>query len=160
MAKEPIEILHYLVISHGRIREANTVRVPRRRYQVIKFTATFDLVPSASFIAYYIENGEVRAKREELILEDKSSNFIKMKLSSGQLGAGDNVTIDIQTNPKSYVGLLAIDQSLLLLRSGNDLKREEIDNELNQYHEQARGINSGNERDFSVVLHQFWHFLE
>lgn len=34
---------------------------------------------------------------------------------------GNNVDITIRTKPNSYVGLLGVDQSVLLLRSGNDL---------------------------------------
>lgn len=142
---EPIEMLHYLVISHGRIRVANTVRVPRRKYHVIKFPATIDLVPSGHFVAYYFKDGRLVSQRKKIELKDNSANFIRMKLSSEQLRAGDNVTIDVQTNPKSYVGLLAIDQSVLLLKSGNDLSRNNIVEELNNYYGQARGDHSGTE---------------
>ena len=34
---------------------------------------------------------------------------------------GNNVDITIRTKPNSYVGVLGVDQSVLLLRSGNDL---------------------------------------
>lgn len=159
VSREKIELLHYLVISHGRIRVANTVRIPQRKYQVVKFVVTIDLVPSANFIAYYFKDGQIRAKRKEIKLEEYSNNFIKMKLSSEQLQAGDNVTIDVQTNPKSYVGLLAIDQSVLLLKSGNDLAQSDIVNELNAYGERAQGLYSGSEKDF-LVFFGFHSFLE
>lgn len=147
--RDPIEMLHYLVISHGRIRVADTVRVPRRKYQVISFMATADLVPSAHFIAYYFKGDRISAKRADIAFQDLSNNFIKMKLSAEQLRAGENVTIDVQTNPKAYVGLLAVDQSVLLLKSGNDLMRTDIVNELNDYHDKVRGYGS-HEEDFLV----------
>lgn len=42
---------------------------------------------------------------------------------------GDNVEINIKSNKHAFIGLLGIDQSSLILRSGNDLDCEKIWNE-------------------------------
>lgn len=137
---EPIDMLNYLVISHGKIRVAETAAVPNRNYHVVKFPITFDLIPTASFIAYYFKDGAIITKKAILELDDNSNNFVKIKLSSDRLEAGGNITIDLTTNPKSYVGLAAIDQSVLLLKSGNDLTVDEVFRELNDY--EAKGFGS------------------
>lgn len=41
--------------------------------------------------------------------------------------------ITIISKPNSYVGLLGVDQSVLLLRKGNDLDKSQIFNELAEY---------------------------
>lgn len=41
--------------------------------------------------------------------------------------------ITVICKPNSYVGLLGVDQSVLLLRKGNDLDRTQIFNELAEY---------------------------
>jgi CD109 antigen len=41
--------------------------------------------------------------------------------------------ITISTHPNSYVGLLGVDQSVLLLKSGNDLSSSAIFDELAKY---------------------------
>lgn len=41
--------------------------------------------------------------------------------------------MSIKSQPLSYVGLLGVDQSVLLLKSGNDINKNMVDSELNQY---------------------------
>lgn len=39
---------------------------------------------------------------------------------------GDNVELTVHADPKSIVNLLAVDQSVLLLKSGNDITAEKV----------------------------------
>lgn len=50
-----------------------------------------------------------------------------------QAKPGQEVTLNVKTDPNSYVGLLGVDQSVLLLKSGNDLHRHAILNDLKLY---------------------------
>lgn len=43
--------------------------------------------------------------------------------------------ISINTQPNSFVGLLGVDQSVLVLKKGNDIERTEVLNELEKYSE-------------------------
>lgn len=45
----------------------------------------------------------------------------------------EEVKLKIKTDADSYVGLLGVDQSVLLLKSGNDLARDAVFNSLNKY---------------------------
>lgn len=45
----------------------------------------------------------------------------------------EEVNIKVKTDPDSYIGLLGVDQSVLLLKSGNDLSRDDVFNSLNKY---------------------------
>lgn len=45
----------------------------------------------------------------------------------------EEVTLNIKTDPNSFVGLLGVDQSVLLLQSGNDLDSSQIINDLKSY---------------------------
>lgn len=38
----------------------------------------------------------------------------------------DTVSFKVHASPKSYVGLLAVDQSVLLLKSGNDITAGQV----------------------------------
>ena len=50
-----------------------------------------------------------------------------MSSSAMTVDAGDDVSIRVQTSSQgSYVGLRAIDQSVLLLKSGNDITKERV----------------------------------
>ena len=47
--------------------------------------------------------------------------------SMSSVDAGSNVTIQVTTSSnQSYVGLRAIDRSVLLLKSGNDITKERV----------------------------------
>jgi len=49
--------------------------------------------------------------------------------------AGDDVTIRVDTSaPGSYVGIRAIDQSVLLLKSGNDITTDRVRPYLNNFY--------------------------
>lgn len=52
---------------------------------------------------------------------------------ASQAKPGQEVTLNIKTDPNSYVGLLGVDQSVLLLKSGNDLDLSAILNDLKPY---------------------------
>lgn len=56
-----------------------------------------------------------------------------MELSTQQTSPGQDVDITIISKPNSYVGLLGIDQSVLLLRKGNDFEKSQVFDELEEY---------------------------
>lgn len=62
-------------------------------------------------------------------------NFFKVNLtlSSSETKPNSTVNITIASRPLSFVGLLGIDQSVLLLKSGNDIDINMITGELNSY---------------------------
>ncbi len=56
-----------------------------------------------------------------------------MELSTQQAKPGDDLKISVSTKPNSYVGLLGVDQSVLLLKKGNDLEKSEVFEQLEGY---------------------------
>lgn len=48
------------------------------------------------------------------------------------------MSITVSTKPNSYVGLLGVDQSVLLLKKGNDLEKSAVFEELDKYNEKTR----------------------
>jgi len=58
-----------------------------------------------------------------------------MVITTGEesVETGTNIRIQVATSsPQSYVGLRAIDKSVLLLRSGNDITNQRVRTELPQ----------------------------
>ena len=54
-------------------------------------------------------------------------------MSQSEARPSSLVNISVKSKPLSYVGLLGVDQSVLLLKSGNDIEQEMITNELFGY---------------------------
>ena len=49
-----------------------------------------------------------------------------MSFSKKEVKPADNITLSIQASPKSYIGVLAVDQSVTLLKTGNDISQSEV----------------------------------
>jgi CD109 antigen len=62
-------------------------------------------------------------------------------LSTDQSKPGDDLKITINTKPNSFVGLLGVDQSVLLLKKGNDLERSAVFSELGKFNDASRHNN-------------------
>lgn len=65
----------------------------------------------------------------------KNQSFVQITLESSTLETrpGQNVELKITTRPNSFVGVLGVDQSVVLLKSGNDLSQNEVFDELDEY---------------------------
>lgn len=61
-----------------------------------------------------------------------------MELSSEQAKPGEILNITVSTKPNSYIGLLGVDQSVLLLKKGNDIEKSAVFEELEKYNEKTR----------------------
>jgi len=46
---------------------------------------------------------------------------VKINTNSEETQPGMDVELTVETKPNSYVGILGVDQSVLLLKSGNDI---------------------------------------
>lgn len=123
----------YQVIGHGKVIYAGNVAVPDRTYHVFRFRATFELVPKATVIVYRFKNDEIVATKTEVSIEDDLNNFVKLKLSTTETQPGKDINIDVYTNPESYVGLVGVDQSVLLLKKNEGLSKEDAFREMEEY---------------------------
>lgn len=132
-SSHPLQNFAYQLIGQGKLFYAENVAVPDRKYHVFKFKATFDLVPMATLIVYFFKNGEIVATSLKIAINEDLNNFVKLKLSTTETQPGKDVSIDVVTNPASYVGLTGVDQSVLLLKKNEDLTKEEAFREMEDY---------------------------
>jgi hypothetical protein len=79
---------------------------------------------------------------------------VDIELSREEAKPGDDLKITINTKPNSYVGLLGVDQSVLLLKRGNDLEKSLVFEELDKYNQKTRY----NRRWYSPYLNSYADF--
>lgn len=60
---------------------------------------------------------------------------VDIKLSTDQAKPGEQLEISVSSKPNSFVGLLGVDQSVLLLKKGNDIEPSTVFEELDKYNE-------------------------
>lgn len=83
---------------------------------------------------------------------------VNLTLSTAESKPNSTVNLTIASRPLSYVGLLGVDQSVLLLKSGNDIDLNMITNELNSYlpveqynYDWQESISYSSYKDFTVT---------
>lgn len=93
------------------------------------------MAPEARIICYYIrsENKEIIADATSVQVSGLNRNPVKLSLSRDEAKPGQEVELSVLTKPSALVGVLAIDQSVLLLKSGNDISQQEIGAELRHF---------------------------
>lgn len=152
-----LEHFTYQVISQGRLIYSDSLDVPQRNYHVFQFLATFDLLPTVHLIVYYFKNNDIISAKVDIDIRENLNNFIKLKLSQENVKPGETVNIDITTNPKSLVGLVGVDSSVLLLKKNNDLTIDDVwdERELYQYQLHERNAKSSHNQS-PYYYNRYW----
>lgn len=130
--------LTYLVIGRGDLLISRTIQLDNDLTHTFKFMSSFAMVPRAKLVVYYItDDGEIVSEKTTITFRSQFQNFVKIELSKDQAKPGEDISLTISTKPNSLVALLGVDQSVNLLKSGNDLEEKKIFEELEQYEESS-----------------------
>lgn len=130
----------YVIVGRGKILETKTVTPTfdenenSEYIHRFTFTPNFDYAPRAKVIVYCIRDRLIVSTNICIDLYDDFKNFIELDVAPKTAKPGDVVDFNIKSNPNSYIGLLGIDKSVLILRGGNDLAHDELWNELELFH--------------------------
>uniref|UniRef100_A0A0A1WID3 CD109 antigen n=1 Tax=Zeugodacus cucurbitae TaxID=28588 RepID=A0A0A1WID3_ZEUCU len=132
-SSENIPYFVYTIVARGNILKSEYVDVPEgRKSQTIKFMPTFEMVPKASLYVHYVFDNNLRFEEKTINFEKQFENSIDIS-AQPQAKPGEEVQLHVKTDPDSFVGLLGVDQSVLLLKSGNDITKDQIFNTLSNY---------------------------
>lgn len=134
----------YVIVGRGRILETKTVSPVFEDSDATEYThrfsfhPNFDYAPKAKVIVYCVRNQSIVTADVCVDLHDDFKNFIDMDVTPNTTNPGHTVDINVKSNPNSYIGLLGIDKSVLILRGGNDLAHDQIWNELESFNTQVK----------------------
>ncbi|KAL0273724.1 UNVERIFIED_CONTAM: hypothetical protein PYX00_006334 [Menopon gallinae] len=142
----PLRYYNYVVLGRGDVIYSTTMALnsPTNKHQ-FHFLATFAMAPTAHVIVYYVTpEGEIVADALNVDFDSTLQNFVNIDASPSTAEPGKTVELSIKAKPNSYVGVLAVDQSVLLLKTGNDITHDDVMNELNMYDAGHHSPYSGN----------------
>ncbi|XP_061388971.1 CD109 antigen-like, partial [Musca vetustissima] len=123
----------YVITGRGKLLEQKYITLPENtKSHKVTIKPTYDMVPNAKIYAYYVKNGDLKFNEATLEFSDDFENKIKITAPE-QTKPGEEVTLNIKSDPDSFIGLMGVDQSVLLLKSGNDLDPKTIKSDLNSY---------------------------
>ncbi|KAK6619003.1 hypothetical protein RUM44_003385 [Polyplax serrata] len=147
----PLKYYNYMIMGRGDVLAANTVQVPGTATQhKFLFVATPAMAPTAHVLVYYVtEKGEVVADALNVDFDTILQNYVNIEAKPSTTEPGKPVELTIQAKPNSYVGVLGIDQSVLLLKTGNDITQDDVLQELHSY-------DSGDHSPYSSYQNSFF----
>ncbi|XP_034668405.1 pregnancy zone protein isoform X2 [Drosophila subobscura] len=133
-SSRPLKYFFYNIIGRGNVLQTERVDLaePQTVYN-ITLKPTFLTAPHGRIYVYYVdETGEFRYAEDTFSVEVELQNKIEITAPE-EVKPGADVELEIKTPPKSFVGLLAVDQSVLLLGSNNDLDKDSFNWRLGGY---------------------------
>ncbi|UYV85161.1 CD109 [Cordylochernes scorpioides] len=132
---EPLSYLVYQVVSRGNIVSSLKMTTPSVTKYTFKIPVVQSMAPKATVLIYYIrkENNELIADAINFKVNGVFRTPVTLKTNTDRTKPGNMVDIDVETKPNAFVGILAVDQSVLLLKSGNDISQNDVMEELETY---------------------------
>uniref|UniRef100_A0A8W7PEI2 TEP1-F n=1 Tax=Anopheles coluzzii TaxID=1518534 RepID=A0A8W7PEI2_ANOCL len=125
---KPLQCVSYSLLARGELLAGGAVKGSEASTTIsITIPSTFAMVPRAKLLVHYISSaGYIVSSYDTVEFKRVFENQIQLTLSKDELKPAETLDIDIRTEKDSFVGLLAVDQSVLLLKSGNDISRDEV----------------------------------
>eukprot|EP00105_Crassostrea_gigas_P038152 XP_019922300.1 PREDICTED: CD109 antigen-like [Crassostrea gigas] len=131
---EGVEQLTYQILSRGSIVHAESVDGNDQQSFTFSVPLTDKMAPNARIVTYYVRtDGEVVTDSISFNVAGVFQNRVALSFDKTKAQPGENVNVRVTADPMSTVYLLAVDQSVLLLKSGNDITQEEVIDELKTY---------------------------
>ncbi|KAM6216719.1 complement C3 [Rhynchocyon petersi] len=130
-----IKYYTYLVMNKGKLLKAGRqVREPGQDLVVLPLTITTDFIPSFRFLAYYTligANGQREIVADSVWVDVKDSCVGTLAVRSGDKDEkprfpGQQMTLRIDADQGSRVGLVAVDKGVFVLNKKNKLTQSKI----------------------------------
>ncbi|XP_033150802.1 murinoglobulin-1 isoform X2 [Drosophila busckii] len=133
-SSRPLNYLVYNLIGRGNVLHTERVQFKEpTKVHNVTFKPDFLTTPHGRLYFYYVdETGEFRYAEDSFHVEVELQNKIEVT-APAEVKPGADVSLEIKTAPNSFVGLLAVDQSVLLLGSNNDLSKDSFNWRLGRY---------------------------
>ncbi|KAL5015784.1 hypothetical protein ScPMuIL_005373 [Solemya velum] len=136
---EPVCNAVYQIMSRGSI--VATGKIRNKNSKKFSIHITHQMAPTTELIAYYVrKDGEVVTDTMKFDVDGAFLNKVTLDFDRNQVLPGDNVGLTISADPNSFVYILAVDQSVLLLKTGNDITQSQVLEELQSYNDMTGSI--------------------
>lgn len=126
-ATEPMGKLWYQVLSRGMVCESKIVDTQGQHEMTFDIALTPMMSPTAHVMAYYVRrDGEIIPDSIAFNVDGIFSNEVTISMSTNKSEPHTDIDVYLKADPESVVHLLAVDQSVLLIKSGNDVSPAEV----------------------------------
>ncbi|XP_048777079.1 CD109 antigen-like isoform X2 [Ostrea edulis] len=131
---EPTPKVYYQVVSKGQVVHTGDIDMQSSKVKTFTLPITTDMAPKARLIVHYVrDDGEIVTDALTFNIKGTFKNKVDIDFDVKEARPGKEVVVSVKADPDSTVHLLAVDKSVLILRSDNDIKESRINDELNSY---------------------------
>ncbi|KAK0052968.1 thioester-containing protein 4, partial [Biomphalaria pfeifferi] len=156
-----LSTLVYQILSRGEIIKTGTADANGQLVYQFSIPSDSSMAPNARIVVYYVrDNGEIVTDSISFDISGVFKNKVSVGLDKTDAEPGDDVTLTVKADPDSSAYCLAIDQSVLLLKRGNDVTDNDVYTELKEY-DTKENKNSNSMirwRRFSIGLSRRWQY--
>jgi CD109 antigen len=134
VATEPFNKIVYEVMGRGDIVLARSFLTDTNQHQ-FTFTVTHSMAPKSRIVSYYVrsDNQEVVADAVNFDVDGVFRTPVTLTTNVQETKPGSDVQVNVATKPGAFVAVLGLDQSILLLKTGNDVTQQDVMKELETY---------------------------
>ncbi|XP_065356086.1 LOW QUALITY PROTEIN: thioester-containing protein 1 allele R1-like [Calliphora vicina] len=127
---EDIPYLVYAIVGHGNIiLMQHIILPPNQKSYIIHIKPSIEMIPFSYLYVHYSHNGILRQNEMELAFPRQFQNQISL-VAPQNVKPGEEITVELNAQPQSFVGILAVDLGVHLLDPSYDLDRNKILKEL------------------------------
>lgn len=133
-ATEAMNELVYQVLSRGSIVAAGSVNARGTTSHSFSVNVEASMAPNARIVLYYVRaDGEIVTDSISFDVDGAFQNQVSISMNRAEAEPADSVDVTVHATPQSTAYLLAVDQSVLLLKSGNDITANMVIDELKTF---------------------------
>ncbi|KAL9705659.1 hypothetical protein quinque_009177 [Culex quinquefasciatus] len=123
-----LDFVVYQVVVQKRILQVKRIDASGDKTVTFNVEVTPEMIPTSKITVFSVREGKIMSDSVDVEV-DQLRNSLKM-VASDHHAPGEKFRLHVETMPNSTVGILAIDQSALLLESGNQITKKAIFDEL------------------------------
>ncbi|BFZ14930.1 hypothetical protein BsWGS_17968 [Bradybaena similaris] len=124
----------YQVLSRGKMVKSGSINANGQTEYAFSITSDSSMAPRSRIVAYHVRaDGEIVTDSISFEVNGAFKNKVAINIDTAEAEPGQEVKVTVRADPSSSVHILAIDQSVLLLKSGNDVTPDDVYQELESY---------------------------
>ncbi|XP_052246732.1 CD109 antigen-like [Dreissena polymorpha] len=129
LSADPMDKIFFTVINNNHVVQSGILNCSGSRTENIVFKVTDEMKPYSKLIVYYFTTSGWNADSIYFVATtsaDVFTNKVAISFDRNTAEPAENVTLQISTDPRSMVNILAVDQSVMLMATGNDVTQKNV----------------------------------
>ncbi|BFZ14934.1 hypothetical protein BsWGS_17971 [Bradybaena similaris] len=133
-ATEPIDKLYYKVLARGSEAVSGVVKAKGRSSLSFPLAVSTAFAPTSYLLVYYTRGlEEIVADNLAFLVDGLFNNTVTVAFNKNETQPNQEVVLLATASPGSNIYILAVDKSVQLVKTGNDITREKVSTAVKQF---------------------------